>query len=111
MLTGKEALRKHREMWEAMRETLGDNPSPGARARFKYDWCEAHGDADISAHCYLCQFVEEHKLRCEDCPIDWNGQRSCFEGTVSYRFSPLSEILALPERKVNEDVMVAETEP
>lgn len=111
MLTREEALRKHREMWTAMQKELGDNPSHGARARFKCEWCEAHGDADISAHCYLCQFVDERKLRCEDCPIDWDGQQSCFGRHVSYRFSPLSEILALPERKVNEDVMVAETEP
>lgn len=103
MMTRDVALKKHREMWTAMREALGDNPKPGARAKFKYEWCETHGDDDISAHCYLCQFVEEHKLRCEDCPIDWDGQESCFEGHVSYRFSPISEILALPEREIKNE--------
>lgn len=101
MLTKEEALRKHREMWTAMQKALGNKPTAIDRLHFKQDWCKAHGDADITAHCYLCQYVDERGLNCDDCPIDWNGQTTCF-GDVHYKRSPISEILALPERKVND---------
>lgn len=103
MLTREEALRKHRQMWTAMQEKLGDTPRPFARFRFKAEWCEAHGDADVDAHCYLCQYVKERGLGCADCPIDWDGQESCSDGDTSYKSSPISKILALPEREVKNE--------
>jgi len=36
MITREEALRKHREMWTAMREELGDCPRAIDRLRFKW---------------------------------------------------------------------------
>lgn len=111
MLTREEALRKHREMWTAMREELGNNPGKWERIRFKIDWCEQHEEDKIYCHCYLCQYVNERGLSCDDCPIIWDNEvSSCSMAYVSYKFAPISEILALPERKVEENVMVAETE-
>jgi len=105
MLTREEALRKHREMWEAMQRELGDNPSKLERMYFKFDWCVQHEKDNIYCHCYLCQYVNEHGLDCYDCPIDWGGGGGCMTGThVDYRLSPIYKILALPEREVpNED--------
>lgn len=110
MLTREEALRKHREMWEAMREALGDKPSLRARNMFKIEWCMQHEKDEIFCHCYLCQYTHEHGIGCGDCPIDWGGGDNCVGGHVDYGYSPLSEILVLPERKVEENGMVAETE-
>lgn len=108
MLTREKALQKHREMWTAMQKELGDNPSFIARVRFKIKWCVEHGDIDIDCHCYLCEYTEEHGLECNECPIDWGD--GCGKGKTNYGHSPISEILALPERKVEENGMVAETE-
>lgn len=103
MLTREETLRKHREMWTAMQEKLGDNPCLDDREQFKEDWCEEHGD-NILNDCYLCQYDEEHygpKGDCREmCLIDWGG--GCVIGKVPYMSSPISKILALPERKVSE---------
>ena len=103
MLTADEAYAKHIEMWTAMQEALGDNPNPGARSMFKIEWCGRHDRGYIYCHCYLCQYVNERGLSCDNCPIDWgNDQKSCIGEHVSYRSSPLSEILALPRREVSE---------
>lgn len=110
MLTREEALRKHREMWEAMREALGDNPGIKARAKFKIEWCLRHEKYPVRCHCYLCQYTHERGLGCGDCPIDWGNGDTCVGRYTDYGFSSLSEILALPERKVEENGVVAETE-
>lgn len=122
MLTREKALEKHREMWEAMQKELGDCPGAMERLRFKARWCEEHGEGDTCNHCYLCQYtlgIEYIEIDgclyvcCDHCPIDWgrNVQYGCErENEVNYRTSPISEILALPERKVSEDGVVAETE-
>lgn len=101
-MTKEEALRKHREMWTAMQKELGDNPNYMARVGFKIKWCVEHGDADIDCHCYLCEYVEEHGLECNECPIDW-GDYWCKFGEMNYGHSPISAILALPEREVKNE--------
>jgi len=110
MLTREKALQKHREMWTAMREALGDKPSLRARNMFKIEWCLQHEKDEIFCHCYLCQYTHEHGIGCGDCPIDWGNGDTCVGGYTDYGFSSLSEILALPERKVEENGVVAETE-
>jgi len=115
MLTREEALRKHREMWTAMQKELGDNPSPGARVRFKCEWCEERGE-EIEYSCYLCQYDKEQfediwPGHCGDrCLVDWgtvyDGDYRCVgccEGKTQYGRSPISEILALPEREVKNE--------
>lgn len=101
-MTREEALRKHREMWRAMQKELGDNPSFAERTDFKFNWCYEHDGGDVFASCYLCQFAEDHDLHCCDCLIDWEGQHGCIGPKVHYGRSPISEILALPRRKVTE---------
>lgn len=104
MLTREEALRKHREMWTAMREALGDCPGKWERMRFKIDWCKQHNEGATYCHCYLCQYTYEHELTCDDCPVDWgNDPLSCSGEPVNYKYSPISEILALPEREVPDE--------
>ena len=105
MLTREEALRKHREMWEAMQRELGDYPDDMTRLCFKQKWCKQHDGDIIDNFCYLCDYVNERGLTCNDCPIDWgNATKFCIGTHVDYRLSPIYKILALPEREVpNED--------
>ncbi len=105
-LTREEALGLFREMWSDMQEELGDCPSFDEREEYKKDWCRKHGYYNVPFNCFLCAYGnnEDDDDGC-DCPINWNfdGQNisgnSCIDGTVDYTYSPISEILALPERE------------
>lgn len=101
-LTREEALRLHRQMWSDMQKDLGDCPDYHDRIMYKYEWCKKNFPYNyIKTDCFLCEYVVENDLTCTNCPIDWGGS-SCRKGKVTYHRSPISEILALPEREVEE---------
>lgn len=118
MLTADEAYAKHIEMWTAMQKELGDNPRHSDREQFKEEWCREHGEDYIDNYCYLCQYDDEQfgnsrTGNCGDCGdrclVDWgevyvSARRytGCCSGMTRYAISPISEILALPRREVNE---------
>lgn len=102
------ALILHRMMWSDMQKELGDNPSRDARNRFKTDWIQRmFPDEYIRSHCFLCEYAGNDG--CSKCPIDWgNVQESkflalCDGDNINYLTSPISEILALPERDTERD--------
>ena len=97
-LTKKEAVRLHTEMWTAMKEALGDCPNVKDRKNFKEKWCKEHFPGEnIMSCCFLCEYDYQCENSCSHCPIAWvNGDCN---GNVSYLFSPISKILALPVRK------------
>ena len=102
------ALILHRMMWSDMQKELGDNPSGDARNKFKTDWIQRmFPDEYISNHCFLCEYAGTDG--CSKCPIDWgNVQVSkwlahCAGDNTNYLTSPISEILALPEKDTERD--------
>ena len=102
------ALILHRMMWSDMQKELGDNPSGDARNRFKSEWIQKmFPDEYISNHCFLCEYAGADG--CSKCPIDWGNVQvgrydvGCFGDNTSYVSSPISEILALPERDTERD--------
>ena len=97
MFTRNKAIELFRQQWQDMQHDLGDNPSEFDRNLYKAIWCREHtpGYTIINA-CYLCEYTANN---CKKCPIDWND-KNCYSGKVDYRTSPISEILALPERKI-----------
>ena len=101
ILTREEALKYHRQMWTDMQRKLGDNPSGYRRIRFKDKWCAEHfPDEHISNSFFLCEYVNNNDADGCCCLIDWpNGRCVTFD---YYYTAPISEILALPERKENE---------
>lgn len=103
-LTREEALKLHRQMWTDMQKELGDKPSITQRCTFKIKWCDEHfPNEEIDAHCFLCEYVDQHGGDCDCCPIKWDydyGDDCCVFDGVNYGSSPISEILALPEREV-----------
>ena len=107
LLTKKRALRLHRRMWSDMQKDLGDNPMARERVAYKEKWCEEHfPNEDIPSDCFLCKYDDEHGIGkghkpCEHCPIDWGETVyiGCSHNEVTYQNSPISAILALPERK------------
>ncbi len=110
-LTRERALELHRQMWSEMKEELGDNPSKLDRTDFKEDWCLINfPDTGIISNCFLCEYVRNTygRLKCEHCPINWgpvkNVKFRCmgYTGNVDYGYSPISEILALPEEPEEE---------
>ena len=98
-LTREEAIDLFRQQWTDMQKELGDCPSWVERAVYKRKWCETHNFVNCN-NCFLCEWtVQNNNVPCSECPIDW-GYVSCIGGKVDYRYAPISEILALPERKV-----------
>ena len=133
-LTREEALKLHREMWSDMQTALaGGNDNNRIRSEFKERWVKSHfPEMEVKHYCFLCEYALqmhneksdrplaffEGKKCCKYCPIDWrddiyrgwsdnsykgNGY-DCENGEVSWECSPISEILALPERIVNENI-------
>lgn len=106
-LTREEALRLHRQMWTDMQTALGDNPSWAERIVFKEAWCKKHfPDEKIEANCFLCEYgVQYSEYVCDYCPIRWD-ERDDYDGCTNYGTnylsSPISVILALPEREVED---------
>lgn len=108
-LTREEALKLHRQMWTEMREELGDCPTHKQRRLFAYRWCLEHPltSESICDSCYLCEYAKQVYgdgyvyIDCDSCPIDWNGD--CMDGKVNRLYSPISEILALPEKVEGKD--------
>jgi len=108
-LTREEALKLHRQMWSDMREELGDRPSHEERLEFGYRWISKHTpECNPLCNCYLCEYVFQMQIGqmhigCDSCPIDWGTKDGCVsgEGKIDFRYSPISKILALPERKEN----------
>lgn len=121
-LTKEEALRLHRAMWLDMQKKFGENPSPIERLDYKGEWCEEHFPNEyIFNDCFCCEYNEQFDnplfAYCSHCPIAWPTKRDDNELTCCgrtfdrksgeyrhyYLVAPISEILALPERKLNDD--------
>lgn len=101
-LTREQALSLHRQMWTDMQKDLGDCPSRLDRVEFKSNWCKVHFPHEsILCACFLCEYAENNNIGCSECLIDWDSdsEAGCVNEKVSYRSSPISLILALPERK------------
>ena len=101
-LTREQAIKFHKLMWMEMQDELGDNPSFGQRLDFKAKWCKEHFPGEhIESNCFLCEYC----VNCDDCPIKWDDDPQydyCSGLGVNYEHSPISEILALEERNVDD---------
>lgn len=101
-LTKGQALELHWQMWTDMQNALGDNPSFDEREAYKASWCSQHfPNEKIDNNCFLCEYVCKYGNNCDYCPIKWDDDYDddcCVFDGVSYGSSPISEILALPER-------------
>ena len=109
-LTREQAIENHRKMWEWIREKVGDEPGYKERITLKRDYVNGYFQGEyIFSHCFLCEYAKqerdrqtENKCSCEFCAIDWgtdNPIYACENGKVTWFDSPISEILALPERE------------
>lgn len=114
-LTREQALALHHEMWTDMLNTLGETPTQHERAEFKRKWCESHEYSPVEHSCFLCELVRFKDQRyyssgtgcdCARCPIVWTAHDWIYscpcenlgqEG-VDWRYSKVSEVLALGER-------------
>lgn len=119
-LTREKALELHRQMWTDMKEEFGDNPSRTARNDYKRYWLRKHfpelADIDdyeiIRNNCFLCEYADADYGVCE-CLIDWPCGR-CEDGDEdederNWSYMPISELLALPERKEETELEEEET--
>lgn len=114
-LTREQALKYHRQMWGDMLKALGDKAvGDGSdirkRSRFKFKWCKEHFGDDYSIwnDCFLCEYIantSKSGVECSRCPINWGDNNSicpCEGNAITWYESPISEILALPEREVED---------
>lgn len=102
-LTRKEAINLFRQQWADMQKELGDCPAREDRELYKRQWCNDHNYFNCN-NCFLCEWANQNDyIPCDECPIDW-GSASCVGGKVDYRYAPISEILALPERRIKDEV-------
>ena len=109
-LTREQALKLHRQMWTDMQQELGDTPNSFGRELYKRKWCREHfPDENIRDCCFLCEYAHnkyksDGGFPCRYCLIKWDCNY-CFEGDSikkSYRNMPISKLLALPEREIDE---------
>ena len=109
-LTRERALKLHRQMWTDMQQELGDTPNSFERELYKRKWCREHfPDENIRDCCFLCEYAHnkyksDGGFPCRYCLIKWDCNY-CFEGDSikkSYRNMPISQLLALPEREIDE---------
>lgn len=102
-LTREEAINLFHQQWADMQKELGECPSWVERAIYKQKWCNAHNFVINCNSCFLCEWaIQNGNVPCDECPIDW-GCVSCVGGKVDYRYAPISEILALPERRIKDE--------
>ena len=107
-LTRERALELHRQMWSDMQRDLGDCPDGGQRVEYKIEWCDIHFPGErIENHCFLCEYDKSSALdNCNSCPIRWPYEADCdIAYCTNYRYyytAPISEILALPESRMEE---------
>ena len=108
-LTRERALELHRQMWTDMQRDLGDTPNGGQRIDYKREWCITHFPSERIEHsCFLCEYDKSSgRDDCKSCPIRWPYEDDCgiMCACTNYGYyytAPISEILALPERKIEE---------
>ena len=115
-LTKKEAIDLFRKLWTDMQTELGDCPDFVDRRLFKSEWCKKNfPDEIVLSNCPLCEYAygkyQENEYKgssCRFCPIKWpipdvNVAPCCQGSEMHYLLSPISKILALPEREVPDD--------
>ena len=109
-LTREQALKLHKQMWTDMQQELGNTPNSFERELYKRKWCREHfPDKNIRDCCFLCEYAHnkyksDGGFPCRYCLIKWDCNY-CFEGDSikkSYRNMPISQLLALPEREIDE---------
>lgn len=107
-LTREKALELHRQMWTDMQRDLGDTPNGGQRVEYKTQWCDVHFPKEsIENSCFLCEYDKSSaRNNCKSCPIRWPYEDDfpiCYCTNNQYYYNaPISEILALPEREIEE---------
>ena len=105
-LTKERAIELFRQQWSDMRDRIGENPDVFGRERFKNMWIYEHFPGErVDNECFLCEYdmQQEDGGYCNFCPIEWPGRYCVVPGSTNYYETPISEILALPERKETED--------
>lgn len=102
-LTREQALKYHRQMWSDMQKDIGDTPNALERVKFKRKWCMKHfPNEKIESNCFLCEYADD----CDRCPIKWDvdyDNANCKGFVINYLYSPISKILALPERELSDE--------
>lgn len=110
-MTREEAVCLHRRCWTDMQKELGDSPTLGERIAFRDRWNKKmFPGKKLERGTILCDYTVSAGKDCRSCPINWgpDGKRgnSCFKleaSGVDYQFSPISEILGLPEMEEKEE--------
>lgn len=105
-LTKARAIELFRQQWTDMRDRIGENPSSRERELFKDMWIDEHFPGEtVDCGCFLCEYdmQQENGDECDFCPIEWPGGGCVTVEGISCHISPISEILALPERKETEN--------
>lgn len=72
ILSKEEVVRLHREIWKdmAVEEKL---TGPIDRAEFKAKWCDEHRYENVTQDCFLCEYIFQIGVSCDNCPINWGG--------------------------------------
>lgn len=101
-LTKERAIELFRQQWSDMRDRIGENPYPHEREIFKNMWIDEHFPGEeVECGCFLCEYdiQQQDGDQCDLCPIEWPGGHCVATDSTHCYNSPISEILALPERK------------
>jgi hypothetical protein len=73
-ITKRKALEKCIELWGLLAKMeVADWP-----VRAKHDAAGKTGCADYDCYCPCCEYVTSNGLVCDDCPIEWGGEKEEF---------------------------------
>lgn len=84
VLTKKEAVQKHRAMWNWIADYIEKKKEEQCIPELKFMYLEEQ-DETPSFSCYCCEYNEQLDNDCEFCPVIWGLNSGCYGEKSLYR--------------------------
>lgn len=109
-LTREQAITEHRKMWNWIADEIEKQKICKVIATLKRDYFILKYNEPFDAYCFLCLYVKQRHVGCNECPIKWEGgccinkketgiyDRCIKSGTWQEQSALARQIANLPER-------------
>ena len=77
VLTKREAVRKHRSMWNWIADYIEEKKEAQRISELKEIYVNEHNETP-SFLCYCCEYDEQLDDDCEFCPVIWGSNSGCY---------------------------------
>lgn len=110
MITKREAIEKHRELWNMIADKTEETNNFVTKRGSGYFDDYSEDDVPLN-NCFCCEFDEslEHGSACNMCPLWWNDGNNCYEAeyekwhgseSIEDRIAYARMIVELPEAEI-----------